>query len=227
MDKYAIIVAAGSGSRMNAKLPKQYMPLAKLPLLFHTINAFTKITSHILLVLQEKDFDFWHKLCDDYKVKIPVTLVPGGNTRHESVKNAVQNLPDDCLVAIHDGARPLITPTLIAQLFLLAEQKGNAVPVVPLKDSIRKLSKEGNVSVNRNEYVAVQTPQCFNAAELKQAFQSAKQNDFSDEASLYDDLKKPIYLNEGSHSNIKVTNPEDMVIAEVLFMALNKAHGGR
>ncbi|MBT8194979.1 MAG: 2-C-methyl-D-erythritol 4-phosphate cytidylyltransferase [Bacteroidia bacterium] len=223
MDKYAIIVAAGSGSRMNAKLPKQFMPLAKLPMLFHTIHSFTKITHHILLVLQEKDFQYWHKICNDYKVKIPVTLVPGGNTRHESVKNAVQNLPDDCMVAIHDGARPLVTPTLIAQLFLLAEQKGNAVPVVPLKDSIRKLSKEGNTSENRNQYVAVQTPQCFKTTELKQAFQSAKHNDYTDEASLYDDLNKAVFLNEGSHTNIKVTNPEDMVIAEVLFMALNKA----
>lgn len=202
------------------------MPLAKLPLLFHTINAFTKVSNHILLVLQEKDFEFWNKLCKDYKVKIPVTLVPGGSTRHESVKNAVQNLPDDCLVAIHDGARPLVRPTLIAQLFLLAEQKGNAIPVVPLKDSIRKLSKEGNLSVNRNEHVSVQTPQCFKTTELKQAFQSAKHNDYSDEASLYDDLQKPIYLNEGLHSNIKVTNPEDMVIAEILFMALNKAQSG-
>lgn len=223
MERYAIIVAAGSGSRMNAQLPKQFMPLAGKPILFHTLNAFIKTCNHVLLVLQENDFTFWQKLCNDYKVSIPVTLVPGGKTRHESVKNAVQTLPENCLVAIHDGARPLITPELINQVLLLAEQKGNAIPVVPLKDSIRKLSIEGNSSVNRNHFVSVQTPQCFKSSELKQAFQLAKHSDYSDEASLFDDLGKTVFLNEGQHSNIKITTPEDMVIAEVLYMVLNKS----
>ena len=223
METYAIIVAAGSGSRMNAQLPKQFMPLAKTPLIFHTINAFVNTCNHVILVLQEKDFSFWQKLCNDYKVTVPVTLVPGGSTRHESVKNAVQILPDNSLVAVHDGARPLITKNLIIQLLALAEQKGNAIPVIPLKDSIRQLSKEGNSSVNRNHFVSVQTPQCFKSSELKLAFQAAKHNDYIDEASLYDDLGKPVFLNEGHTNNIKVTNPEDIVIAEILYLALNKA----
>ena len=208
---------------MNAKLPKQFMPLAKTPLIFHAINAFVNTCNHVLLVLQEKDFAFWQKLCNDYGVTIPLTLVPGGRTRHESVKNAVQILPDNCLVAIHDAARPLVTSNLIKQLLTLAEQKGNAIPVVPLKDSLRQLSKEGNQSVQRNHFVSVQTPQCFQTSELKLAFQSAGHKDYSDEASLYDDLGKPIFLNEGQTSNIKVTSPEDMVVAEILYLALNKA----
>ena len=199
------------------------MHLAGKPILFHSIAAFAGICNHVLLVLQEKDFNYWQQICAEHHFNLPVRLVPGGKTRHESVKNAVQLLPDDVLVAIHDGARPLVTSNLIKQLLLLAGQKGNAIPVIPFANSIRKLSQEGNQNVNRNEYVSVQTPQCFQSSELKQAFNAARSSDYSDEASLYDDLGKAVYLNEGQRSNIKVTNPEDMVIAEVMHLAFQKA----
>ena len=219
MTKYALIVAGGSGSRMKSAIPKQFLLLANKPVLMHTIEAFAKedpLTS-IILVLPASEIPNWKALVSDYNFKIDHMIQEGGQTRFHSVKNGLKKIANEGLVAIHDGVRPLVTPELIKRCFDTAASKSSGVAAVAPKDSIRQVENDSNVSVNRDNYQLIQTPQTFEVKQIKAAYQAESQSHATDDASVAENYGMPITLVEGEYSNIKITTPEDIAIAQALI----------
>lgn len=216
---YAVIVAGGSGTRMNSEIPKQFLELGGRPVLMHSLIKFYTcgLSPEIILVLPASQMDFWDQLCIDYKFDIPVQLVKGGETRYQSVKNALELITEPGLVAIHDAVRPLVSIRTILAAYSEAEIYGSAVPVIPLKDSIRKTESASSMALDRTLYGIVQTPQCFQTALLKKAYEKEYKSTFTDDASVMESNGALIHLIEGTSDNIKITNPQDLVIAEVLL----------
>lgn len=219
MNQYALIVAGGRGLRMGSELPKQFMELKGLPVLMHTIMAFQAIENiSIILVLPEDQFIFWKQLCAKHNFSVPHQLVIGGHTRFESVRNGLQLITDlDAIVAIHDGVRPLISKEVIIESLKVAQIKGNAIAVVACKDSIRKQELTGNHSVNRANYYLVQTPQTFNFGLIQNAYAKASHDNFTDDAGVLEEGGGEINMIAGSYRNIKITTPEDIIVAEALI----------
>lgn len=226
MKKIAIIVAGGTGLRMNSTIPKQFLLLQGKPVLFHTLNQFKKADSSILLyvVLPKNQMDFWAKLCTEFPeivAKTPHILVEGGETRFHSSQNGLAAVEEteDCLIAIHDGVRPLIKPELISSAFKYAELHGNAIVSVPSKDSIRKWDSvlQKYVSVKRDETRIIQTPQIFTLQSLRKAFIQTYSTKFTDDASVIESMGETIHLVDGDYANLKITTPEDLNLAESLM----------
>ena len=223
--EYAIIVAGGKGTRMKAKVPKQFMLLEGLPILMHTINAFIAYSPRvkIILVLPGDDFETWQKLCDQYRFNATVTLVYGGETRFRSVKNGLDAIGDtEGLVAIHDGVRPLINEDIIGASYRLAALHKSAVAAVRLKESIRETDQDTTKAVDRSRYRLIQTPQTFDLALIKKAYQVGEEPSMTDDASVAERSGHKISLFEGSYENIKITTPEDLLIAKALLRARTK-----
>jgi 2-C-methyl-D-erythritol 4-phosphate cytidylyltransferase len=217
MKKYALIVAGGKGLRMGAEIPKQFLLLKGKPVLMHTIEAFANISDiHIVLVLPQSQMSYWQELTSEYSFSISHTLIAGGDTRFQSVRNGL-SVVSDGMVAIHDGVRPIISQELLANAYDTCEQKGNAVLAVRLKDSIREVDLLGNKNVNRNNYYLIQTPQVFHSSEIKAAYDVTEHDNFTDDASVLESAGAKIHLVEGAYSNIKITTPEDLAMAEVLM----------
>ena len=226
MKKIAIIVAGGTGLRMNSTIPKQFLLLDGKPVLFHTLNQFKKADSTILLfvVLPKNQMDFWAKLCAEFPEiveKTPHVLVEGGETRFHSSQNGLAAITEteNCLIAIHDGVRPLIRPELISAAFKYAELHGNAILSVPSKDSIRKWDHvlQKYVSVKRDEIRIIQTPQIFTLHSLRKAFNQIYNPEFTDDASVLESSGETIHLVDGDYANLKITTPEDLNLAESLL----------
>lgn len=220
MKKYAIIVAGGSGQRMQSAVPKQFLLLQGKPVLYHTLAAFNQAdaTTEIILVLPVDQFSYWETLVAGLP-PIPHRLVAGGNSRFQSSQHAIQTLTEDGMVAIHDGVRPLIDPDLITASFKAASEKGNAVLAVASKDSVRFYSddKKSYEHLNREAVRLIQTPQIFSVKDLQEAFLQSYSEDFTDDARVVEALGIQINLVEGSYKNIKITTPEDLLLAEVLM----------
>lgn len=219
MNRYAIIVAGGSGSRMQSELPKQFITLGNKPILFHTIEAFSKCSPiNIIVVLPEKDLDLWNQLCEEHNFSIPVKTVIGGETRFHSVLNGLNSISDtNGLVAIHDGVRPFIPQNIIENSFTIAKEKLSAVVCVELKDSIREDKNQQNKALNRSDYKLIQTPQTFSLKEIKQAFETPYQDFFTDDASVFEHAGFSIELVNGDYKNIKLTTPEDLIIGKAFL----------
>ncbi len=222
MHKYVIIVAGGKGERMGAKTPKQFLELNGKPILIHTLEKFreTDPTIEIILALPENQIDFWEGLFHEYKVSKPKhQIVKGGSTRFHSVQNALKLVKEESLVAIHDGVRPLVSTETIERCFAGAAEKGNAIPVVEVVDSLRHYSKQEktNEAVSRSCYRIVQTPQCFQSALILKAYEQDFDKLFTDDATVVEKLGETINLVEGNRSNIKITTVEDLVIAEAFI----------
>ena len=218
--KFAIIVAGGSGKRMESSIPKQFLLLNGRPVLMHTIEAFASQKDiHIIVVLPHSKFDEWKSLCIEYSFPINHDLVEGGDTRFHSVLNGLNKIDTDGIVAIHDGVRPIISQKIIRDSFDIAYQKGNAITAVKTKDSIRELTLTGqSKNVNRNNYYLVQTPQTFQISVIKEAYNNASHYNFTDDAGVAEEvLGLNINLIEGDYCNIKITTPEDLNIASVLM----------
>ncbi len=218
-EEYAIIVAGGVGSRMNSKLPKQFMELCGLPILMHTIKAFHHYSSKpkIVLVLPENDFSTWHELCEKHDFSLPHQLQSGGKSRFQSVKKGLDLLPDEGIVAIHDGVRPLVDEALIAASFQLASLHRSAVAAVRLKESIRVTDQEATKAMDRSLFRLIQTPQTFDLSLIKTAYKIDEDASLTDDASVAERAGFKISLFEGSYSNIKITTPEDLLIATTLM----------
>lgn len=220
MQKYVIIVAGGSGTRMRSQLPKQFMPLNGKPTLMHTLQAFYFDDIQIILVLPEKQIPFWKELCQKNALFIPHEIVSGGESRFHSVKNGLDSIEvENGLVAIHDGVRPIITKDIILSSFEEASKHGNAIVSLPLKDSIRELSKDGNTAKDRSRFRLIQTPQTFQLQLIKKAFNSANHTNFTDDASVLEAHGEEIHLIDGDYKNIKITTPEDLLVAETYLEA--------
>ena len=219
MKKYAVIVAGGKGSRMGTPIAKQYLELDGLPILMHTLNKFHTYDPSIslILVIPSTDFDFWEELCGNYNFKQPHKVVDGGQTRFQSVKNGLQYVEENSLVAIHDGVRPLVDAVTIGSSFEIAKDKGNAVVAMPLKDSIREVNNGLSKAKDRSKYQIVQTPQTFKSELIKSAFETEELDAFTDDATVLEHAGYRINLVEGNYKNIKITTSEDLIVAEALL----------
>lgn len=211
-----IITAGGIGKRMGSSIPKQFLLLGGKPVLMHSIERFAFLKNTQLLVTLPSDWWLhWQELCQKYNFNIPHILVEGGVERYDSIKNALTRATGD-IIAVHDGVRPLVSKTTIENCLKLAHKHGTAVPVLPLKESIRKGTLEESTSQNRSEFYSVQTPQCFQRDVLLKAYQLPFSSDITDDASLVEKAGFPIFLTLGNEENIKITTPMDLKIGEVL-----------
>ncbi len=219
MKKYVIIVAGGTGTRMNNVIPKQFIELKGKPVLLHTaqkfINAIPGI--NLIIALPKKLHLEWSELCDKHNFKFSHQVIEGGETRYHSVKNGLSLVPENCIVGVHDAARPLVTELLIINLFETAQQKGSACPAIPVTETIREVVDGNNRSVDRTKYFIIQTPQCFQSSLLKKAFLLPYQSTFTDDASVLEATGEKINLIDGDRNNIKITTAQDLIIAEVLI----------
>lgn len=219
MQRTTIIVAGGSGTRMGAAIPKQFLLLKGRPLLCWTIEAFHAAdpAMPVIVVLPESQAGTWKRLCADHAFHVPHTATTGGAERFHSVRNGLDLVTGEGLVAVHDGVRPLVSRDLIARCFEAAEQHGAAVPVVPISSSVRQLTEEGSEALDRSRLRAVQTPQCFRVPLLRRAFDLPYDPAFTDEATLVERLGVDVHLVEGEDLNIKVTTPVDLRMAELVL----------
>ncbi|MDE7402422.1 MAG: 2-C-methyl-D-erythritol 4-phosphate cytidylyltransferase [Muribaculaceae bacterium] len=225
MRKYAIIVAGGSGSRAGSEMPKQFVELLGIPMLWWSVSAFIKADADtsIIIAINPAWRTHWENLQKSLSEKFnirDITLVNGGKSRAESVRNALSLIPDqeDILVAVHDAARPIISPEVITRGWATAAERDAAIPVVPVTDSLRSVSSDGDSrAVNRENYKVVQTPQIFKAGLLHEAYRIPDKPEYTDDASRVDALGIGIALYEGDVNNFKVTNPHDFALAETIL----------
>ncbi len=219
-NKAAILVAGGRGTRMGGPIAKQYLPVAGQPVLMRTLSVFYQVDPSIdlILVLPESDFSYWEELCAEYRFTIPHRLVAGGNSRFQSVRNGLSSLDSNTkLVAIHDGVRPFVSQKVIEESFEVAERAGSAIAVIALKDSIRKLKDDGKSFYEERQYYRlVQTPQTFQVEKIKKAFAVTELQQFTDDATVYENQAWQVTLISGNSENIKITTPEDMDYAEFI-----------
>jgi 2-C-methyl-D-erythritol 4-phosphate cytidylyltransferase len=219
MNRYALIVAGGSGKRMGTDIPKQFLELAGMPVLMRTVERFRSFDTsiRIIVVLPEDQMEYWEELQKKYSFSIPCTEVKGGPERFFSVKNGLEKIEDYSLVAIHDGVRPLVSTDTIKRCFDAAQKFGNAVPVISPADSVRMITEHGNIPVNRQFLRIIQTPQVFDSKLIKKAYLQDYTPEFTDDASLLEKTGEAIHLVEGNRENLKITNPGDLAVAEALF----------
>ena len=216
MKKVALIVAGGKGERMNTDIPKQFLVLNDLPILMHSLNAFSHLDK-IILVLPRAQIENWEELCKQYNFILKHTVVAGGINRFSSVKNGLAKIDEGSIVAIHDGVRPLVSKNLINKL-LGATKKGNGIiPIVAVKDSIRKVEGYKSKAVSRSNLYKVQTPQCFFASTLKDAYKQNFSLFFTDDASVLESNGGKIITIIGEERNLKITTEEDLMLAEALI----------
>ena len=219
MKKVALIVAGGKGSRMNSPVPKQFLEIAGKPILLRTIEQFLGFDAEteIVLVLPEDQFATWKRLCEQHRFFQPVTLAQGGVTRFQSVKNGLDKIEGEGIVFIHDGVRPLVSLETLERCWQTAREKGNALPVSPVVESIREITAAGSRHVNRDQFRLVQTPQTFRFDIIKQAYRQPESDLFTDDASVYEACGGKINLVAGNPENIKITTSVDLVIADTLL----------
>jgi 2-C-methyl-D-erythritol 4-phosphate cytidylyltransferase len=219
MEMYVVIVAGGSGKRMGAEVPKQFLELAGRPVLMHTIERFKAFSEaiEIITVLPENQLLHWRELQEKYSFKIPQTLVKGGAHRFFSVRNGLKFVNVPGLVAIHDGVRPFVSIEKIKNCFETAEKHGNAIPTISPIDSLRILTEKGSTPVSRFNVKQIQTPQVFNAALIKKAYLQEYSQNFTDDATVLEAMGEKINMIEGNRENIKITNPEDLLISKALL----------
>lgn len=214
-----IIVAGGSGSRMGAEVPKQFLVLDGLPILMHTIRRFaeTLADARTIVVLPAAHIGYWQNLCREYAFTTPHEVCEGGATRFESVRRGLDHAGDAGLVAVHDGVRPLVGREVILRAVRDAQAYGAVIPVVVPVDSLRRIADGGSNIVDRSAFRIVQTPQVFRTEILRKAYRQPFRDSFTDDASVVEADGGRIYLCEGSYMNIKITTPVDIVTAEALL----------
>ena len=219
MYKYAIIVAGGMGSRMGSATPKQFLMLHDKPVLYYTIKAFLEAYDdlQLVLVLPEEYTEMGREIIDAYFDYNRIQITAGGETRFHSVQNGLKLVREDAIVFVHDGVRCLVSTELIHRCYNAALEVGSAIPVVPIRESIRLLNEEDSEAIDRNRVVTVQTPQTFHSRILLPAFDIDFKERFTDEATVVEAYGLRISLVMGEEYNIKITRPMDLLIAEALL----------
>lgn len=215
-----IIVAGGTGSRMKSDVPKQFMLLCGEPVLMHTMKLFYNYDPdiHQILVLNSLLTETWKKLCAEFGFKLKHVVAEGGPERYHSVKNGLRYVENrDALVAVHDAVRPLVSPEVISLVMKEAAVYGNAIPVVPVSESLRIKEGAMNKAADRKKFFIVQTPQCFRADVLHNAYRQNYDELFTDDAIVVEAAGERIRLVEGNAENIKITAANDLIIAEALL----------
>ena len=215
-----LIVAGGRGTRMGGPQPKQFLELAGRPVLMHTLEAFDRwdASARLIVVLPEDQIDTWKRLCEAHAFDRAHRVVAGGETRFHSVRNGLDVVASDGLIAVHDGVRPLVAPSVIAACFAAAADGGAAVPVVPVVESVREVDADGGSRpVDRTRLRVVQTPQVFRADVLRAAYRLPYDPRFTDDASVVEASGVAVRLVPGNRENIKLTTPMDLLLAEQLM----------
>ena len=229
--KYVIVMGAGSGTRMGADMPKQFLDLGGKAILQKTIEVFTGACPGITVVtvLPEAFINYWKDYCYRNRFTCPQILVKGGITRFHSVRNALEKVPGGAVVAVHDGVRPLITPALVAEMFEKAENVPALIPVVPCVDTMKALAEKTDgfgrkwletipgVSVDRSLLYGAQTPQIFHSELLKEAYSLAYDTSFTDDASVVEKYGKSLSFISGERLNIKITTQDDLILAQAVL----------
>lgn len=214
-----VIVAGGTGSRMQSQTPKQFLELAGKPVIIWTIEKFLAFDPDIkvILVLPESHLIVWHGLKTRYKSTRKVTITTGGATRFHSVMKGLANVRSEEIVGIHDAVRPLVSFETLERCYSEAEKSGSAVPVIDVEDSLRTVIGLGNSVLDRSSVKRVQTPQVFLAEKILTAYENCLDQGHTDDASVYESYYGQISLVEGNADNIKITFPSDMKVAEALL----------
>ena len=233
--EYVIIVAGGKGLRMGSDIPKQFLPIGGKPVLMRTIERFREYSGdlQIILVLPKPQQDYWKELCKEYDFKVEYLLTNGGDTRFHSVQNGLALVPDDAegVVGVHDGVRPFPSIEVIRRCYETARTTKAVIPVIPIVETVRQilpsnqsnpntLSNPSSITVPRDQYRLVQTPQTFDIQLLKAANRQPYNDGFTDDASVVESYGQPITLVDGNRENIKITTPYDMVVAEAIIRHL-------
>ena len=218
---YVIIVAGGKGLRMGSDIPKQFLPVGGKPVLMRTLERFREYspTLKIILVLPKAQQDYWRQLCADYHFNVEYQLADGGETRFHSVQHGLALIPDEAegVVGVHDGVRPFPSIDVIRRCYDTAREKKAVIPVIPVVETLRHLQGKSSITVPRDDYRLVQTPQCFDIQLLKAANRQPYNDGFTDDASVVEGVGHAITLVEGNRENIKITTPYDLKIAKVLI----------
>lgn len=218
MNRVAVIVAGGSGTRMGMELPKQFLELNGQAILIHSIRAFLQAYAdmHIILVLPKEYIELAKGMVEQASLKTNIEFVEGGTTRFGSVKNGLQQVKNAELIFVHDAVRCLVSPDLIKVCAYAADKFGSAIPVIPVKDSMRRIdpTNQSSIIVNRENLVIVQTPQTFKKNILLSAFDVDYSPLFTDEASVVEAAGYQVHLVQGEETNIKITYPDDLVYAQ-------------
>lgn len=220
--KYAVIVAGGKGVRMGGSVPKQFLPLLNMPLLCHSVLAFTHAVPgiRIILVAPADQLDSTQTILKSYVGQLDVTIVAGGETRFHSVQNGLKMIDEKGIVFIHDAVRPLVSDKLIRRCYEQALTYGSAIPAIPVTESLRLIEEDGTArSLDREKVRIVQTPQTFLTGIILPAFNQPWSPAFTDEATVAEAAGAKIHLIEGDKDNIKITTPGDMIIADTLIKA--------
>ncbi len=221
MNRYAVIAAGGTGTRMGADKPKQFLTLLGKTILEHSLRAFFGAFPDIhFVVALPAEFLPMEPGIRAMLPQAAFSFVAGGETRYHSVKNGLSVVPgsEESIVFVHDAARCLVSPALIQLCSDTAELKGSAIPVADIHDSLRVVQQPGTSSIlDRNTVKAVQTPQTFRSSIIQQAFAQPYQPSFTDEASVAEAAGFPVHLVMGETTNIKVTTPFDLLLAELVL----------
>jgi 2-C-methyl-D-erythritol 4-phosphate cytidylyltransferase len=223
MKKFAIIVAGGSGSRMGTEIPKQFLEISGKPILMHTLQAFRNYDPEmdIVLVLPEVQQELWAELCIKHSFSMSYRITSGGETRFHSVRNGLKLIEGSGIVFIHDGVRPLVNFETLDKCFETAVKHGNAIPVLPVSESLRKMEGNQNISVDRSLFFSVQTPQTFQTEQIMEAFRQNYDPEFTDDASVAEKAGFKICMVEGNRENIKITTSTDLIVAEAFLKMRN------
>jgi len=219
MNKYAVIVAGGNGSRMNSTIPKQFLPLKNKPVLYYTLQAFLQSYADlkIILVLPEEHIATGQEIIDAYFDYERIKITVGGRTRFHSVQNGLKLIEEESIVLVHDAVRCLVNVELIYRCYEAALEFGAAIPAIASKDSVRIITEEGNEAVERRNVRLIQTPQAFLSTILIPAYNIDYKDKFTDEATVVEAFGMKVKLVEGDERNIKITRSTDLVLAEMLM----------
>jgi len=225
MRTVAIVPAAGSGNRMGRELSKQYLSLGGMPLLVHTLNVFEKcpLVDALLVVVPPSDVEAVRtEMLPRWNLKKLAGVIPGGKERQDSVRAGIEALDRETgLVVIHDAVRPFITVGLIENCIRAAAEEGAATVGVPVKDTVKEVAADGRVmrTCDRNLLWLTQTPQAFRRDIIENAHRAAVRDGYrgTDDTSLVERLGIAVRMIRGDYGNIKITTPEDLVIAEALL----------
>lgn len=219
MQRFVILAAGGSGKRMGTERPKQFLDLSGKPLIVHTMEAFFRFdpTVRFVIALHHNMHELYDALVEPFVSEMKVKLVDGGGERFHSVQNALVEVPFASIVAVQDAVRPFVSNDLLQRCFDTAERLGNAIPAIPVVDSIREVKGNGSIACDRHKLRAVQTPQCFRSDILKRAYEQSFDPTFTDDASVAERLGETINLVEGDYSNFKITTPEDLNQARAIL----------
>jgi 2-C-methyl-D-erythritol 4-phosphate cytidylyltransferase len=220
MRKIALIVAGGSGSRMNTEIPKQFLFLKNKPILYYSIKAFLDAYDDMefILVLPQEHIGKGREIIDGYFDPAKFQFTAGGRTRFHSVQNGLSLISDeDAIIFVHDGVRCMLTDKLVKRCYEAALELGSAIPAVACKDSVRLLTSNGNKMLKRNNVRLIQTPQTFHSKILLPAYNIDYKDQFTDEATVVDAFGLKLNLVEGETDNIKITTPSDLFIAQYIL----------